>query len=289
MTATVTYPDVTLRLPGHDLAGAITYDHRTQRLQLTHLDGETEVLSIDLVLDGYVARPGEVFVKDWSEHVGLTDALTLAGIVAPSEHLEVGPFRSRAYRVRVLGPMGGAPMTSITADTTPRVWPGCLNCYNNGRLVGRWVDCTDADNVTLDFIHEGTGGPYEGCEEIWCLDHENIPQRGEMGLSEAAEWGRAYSEVGPERWPAFCAWVESGAYAGDGDTPSVPDFEEACQGQWDSFREYAEQLTENIRLTDGWPEEARRYFDWDAWTRDLRHDYTVADAPDGGVFVFRNS
>ena len=31
-----------------------------------------------------------------------------------------------------------------------------------------------------------------------------------------------------------------------------------------------------------------RYFNWDAWTRDLGFDYTAAPAPAGGVFVFRN-
>ena len=38
---------------------------------------------------------------------------------------------------------------------------------------------------------------------------------------------------------------------------------------------------------DGWPEEAKCFFDWDAWIHDLEFDYTVADAVDSGVFVFR--
>ena len=38
---------------------------------------------------------------------------------------------------------------------------------------------------------------------------------------------------------------------------------------------------------EGRPEEAKRYFDWDAWIRDQEFDYTVADAVDSGVFVFR--
>lgn len=39
---------------------------------------------------------------------------------------------------------------------------------------------------------------------------------------------------------------------------------------------------------DGWPEEAQRYFNWEAWTRDLKFEYTVADAPDGGFFIYRS-
>lgn len=181
-------------------------------------------------------------------------------------------------------------MTVTITDTTPRVWPACLNCHNNGRLVGQWVDCADAANVTLAALHEGAGGPSVGCEEIWCLDHENLPVSGEMSLAAAARWGECYQKVGPDLWPAVCAWVSSGCYTAEGtwDIPNLSDFEEAYQGQWDTFREYAEQLADDIRLTDGWPDEAQRYFNWDAWTRDQRFDYTVADAPDGGVFVFRN-
>lgn len=104
--STTTYPNVRLRQGDLDLTGTLTYDHRAQRLEIAYPDGETEALSIDLLLQGYVAFPGEAFVKDWSEHAGLTDALVMAGIVSVVERVEVGPFRSRAYRVRVLEPVG---------------------------------------------------------------------------------------------------------------------------------------------------------------------------------------
>ena len=39
---------------------------------------------------------------------------------------------------------------------------------------------------------------------------------------------------------------------------------------------------------EDWPEEAQRYFNWEAWIHDLKFDYMVADAPDGEVFVFSN-
>ena len=94
-------------------------------------------------------------------------------------------------------------MAVTTTDFTPRVWPGCLSCYNSGRLVGHWVDCVGADTVTLQAIHEGTGGPFPGCEEIWCLDIENVPVGREIGLDEAAEWGRVFTEAPSDRnqWP----------------------------------------------------------------------------------------
>lgn len=138
------------------------------------------------------------------------------------------------------------------------MWPACLNCYNNGRHVSQWVDCTDAADRTIESLHEGSGEPLADSEEIWCLDHENIPIKGEMGLAEAARWGETYDEADPEQWSAICALMKSGCYTaeGTGDIPSLPDFEETYQGRWGSFREYAGQLADVIRLTDGWSEEA---------------------------------
>ncbi|MFW0178323.1 antirestriction protein ArdA [Rothia sp. P7208] len=89
-------------------------------------------------------------------------------------------------------------MTITITDIAPRVWPACLNCYNNGRLVGQWIDCTEAADVTIESLHDGFGGPYEGCQEIWCPNHENLPIKGEMSLAEAVRWGEAYEESDPE-------------------------------------------------------------------------------------------
>ncbi|MCV7456633.1 MULTISPECIES: hypothetical protein [Micrococcus] len=98
----VTFPGVTLFLPDGVMTGDLTYDARTSQLAITYADGETEVLSIDLTLEGYVAAPGEALIKDWSEHSGFTAALVDAGIVMRVETLQIGPFDSRAYRVLVL-------------------------------------------------------------------------------------------------------------------------------------------------------------------------------------------
>lgn len=173
----------------------------------------------------------------------------------------------------------------MTTDTTPRVWIGCLACYNGGHLIGEWFDAVAADEVTTYDIH----GRASSHDEMWVMDHENIPVRGELDPLAAAEWGRVYTEVGPEYWPALCAWVESGDYVTEGDTdlPSIFEFEERYCGAWDNLQEYAEQLADDIGLLADVPEEIARYFDWSAWTRDLGFDYSTCDDPDGGVFVFR--
>ncbi|MFJ3313432.1 antirestriction protein ArdA [Micrococcus endophyticus] len=64
-----------------------------------------------------------------------------------------------------------------TGMGTPRVWLACLACYNDGALVGRWLDCTDVEDTTLANLHEGSGRPYAACEEVWVLDHEGTAAR----------------------------------------------------------------------------------------------------------------
>lgn len=179
--------------------------------------------------------------------------------------------------------------TTLTTDTTPRAWIGCLACYNAGRLVGEWFDAETAHEVTLAGVHGGAEFVPADCEELWVMDHENIPVGNEMSPQEASEWGRAIASVPEDERPALCAWVASGDYAaeGTGDIPSVSDFEESYAGHWDSFREYAENLAEEIGLLAEAPEDLASYFNWDGWARDLAMDYATARAEDGGVYVFR--
>lgn len=174
---------------------------------------------------------------------------------------------------------------------TPHVWIGCLECYNSGRLVGDWYDAIEAGDITTSQLH-GQVIPAEAHEELWVLDLDgDWPVRREMDPAEAQRWGEIHEEVGDVQWPALCAWVRSGSYVAEGDTdyPVLSDFEERYAGEWSTFREYAEQLADDIGLLTDVPESLQPYFDWASWTRDLKYDYNVESAPDGGgVFVFRD-
>ena len=175
-------------------------------------------------------------------------------------------------------------MTTLTT-VRPSVWIGCLACYNEGILNGRWFPAEDADEATPDDLHQNPTHH----DELWVFDHEGFPVgTGEMSPTTAVQWGELFDEVGEVQWSALLAWVETGYYIAAGDNlPSASDFEERYCGCWESFADYATQLAEDIGLIDGWPEEAQRYFNWAAWIHDLKFDYTVADAVDSGVFVFR--
>ena len=180
---------------------------------------------------------------------------------------------------------------SVPAPTPPlQAWVGCISCYNNGYLIGRWVDAIDADTVTVADLHKGLEKrPYMAfCEELWCLDHE-LPQRGEMSPARATAWGERLAEIDEVQLPAFLAWIRTGAHVVDADDlPIVSDFEDRFCGEWPGFREYADEQLEDLGVLRDAPEELVRYFDFDAYARDLAYDYTTADAEGGGIFVFRD-
>lgn len=91
-------------LPNLTLTGKVEYDPGLQALTITDpATDEEEVLSVNLTDYGYIAFPGEVFVKDWSEHQGLPAALEQAGIATVKAPITVGPFGSTAYRMRLTG------------------------------------------------------------------------------------------------------------------------------------------------------------------------------------------
>lgn len=176
--------------------------------------------------------------------------------------------------------------TRQTDDNEPRVWIGCLACYNGGGLVGNWVAARDAAGVTPERLH----GRPTAHEELWCFDTENLPLSRELSPAEAAEWGALLAEVDEWQHDALAAWVRSGDYVAQGhsDLPSLPDFEERYAGEWDSFDDYAAGLFDELGYASEVPEQLTPYFDLRAWSRDLMYNYASHHAPGGGVFVFRS-
>lgn len=177
--------------------------------------------------------------------------------------------------------------------TTPRVWVGCPYCYGCGDLVGRWVNGTEADTITVEQVHRRpmTAAEVEQHAELWCMDREGYPSHlGEMSNSEAQQWAEVITSVEDHLQPALTAWVESGSYVAqvDTDLPCVEDFTERYCGQWDDFSDHAHNLAEDIGLLDGVPESVATYFDLDSFSRDLAYDYTVLDSSHGTVWVYQN-
>ncbi|MDO5865201.1 MULTISPECIES: hypothetical protein [Paenarthrobacter] len=82
------------------LTGTLHHDDARRALVLLTDEGP-ERISVNLEAYGLVAEPGRVFVKDWSEHVGLAERLQQAGLVRIVRSVAVGPFASTAHEVEV--------------------------------------------------------------------------------------------------------------------------------------------------------------------------------------------
>lgn len=93
---------VELPLEHVTLTGAVEHDPSQNALAITYPDtGQSEVLAVNRTAYGYVAFPGEAFVKDWSEHGGLAAAIQAAGIVTATKRITVDPFECTPYRMRL--------------------------------------------------------------------------------------------------------------------------------------------------------------------------------------------
>lgn len=173
-----------------------------------------------------------------------------------------------------------------TTTTTPRAWIGCLACYNNGRLRGQWIDAetaaaeVDADAITYGgqatprTYPSGSAGVFcKAChgDEFDVFDYENVP-RSCAGIRSFYDNANYLAEAGSdllERLQILSGWL-----GGDLTLEELATYDEDnyC-GQWARFQDYAEHLADEIGLLGEMPETLSHYFDWEAWSRDLEHDY----------------
>ena len=174
-------------------------------------------------------------------------------------------------------------MTTNTNDT-PRIYVASLSDYNNGILHGVWIDVSgkDAEDIQGEIYTMLEASPsaarYGEQAEEWAIhDHEGF-----YGLLEENDSiGRAVELAGilEEHGEAYAKYLEYfGSHWG-----TVADFEERYLGEWDSEREYAENLVEDLGLLAGVPDTLARYFDIDAYAHDLfLGEYVFLD---GYVFI----
>lgn len=192
-------------------------------------------------------------------------------------------------------------------DDIPRVWVGCLGCYNAGNLAGGWFDASDAPtDVTAWNASDADKGwtwashMIEHHEELWVFDHENFHGllSGECSPMEAQRLAQLLDESGnPEAFGAYADNVGR-EYA------TIEGFEESFCGEYEREEDYAREMAEEMGafdpsnyvdsynesrtdISDRWPFTC---IDWDHAWRELRigGDNWSAPAPNYNVFIFRS-
>lgn len=175
---------------------------------------------------------------------------------------------------------------------TPKVWIGCLACYNGGALVGEWFDALDCVEESESFMdrhpyHRSNVDPHE---ETWVMDHEGFGGllMGECSPMEAQAIAQAIDDLpGYVDVEAFALYAE--LFTG-GTLPEVSDFEEHYHGVWDSEQDYAMTFAEDTGAIDPkkemhWPYTS---IDWESATRELFMDMHSEPATGGGYHIFSN-
>lgn len=169
-----------------------------------------------------------------------------------------------------------------TVEEWPRGWFGSLGSYNAGRLVGEWFDLSaDADEIweaIRDVMKRGEG------DEWFMADCEYLPGflRGENpNIETLAEYVEGLEKADTDGMPGFlylaiCDHYEkivdtSGdlTWFGDGEIRDYSDLALAWVEQMGS-------LGEALGCGEV-PDELERYFDWDAYGREMAWDYPIIE------------
>ncbi len=161
---------------------------------------------------------------------------------------------------------------------TMRVYVGTYAKYNNGNLFGKWLDLED---------YSDKGEFIEACKELHA-DEEDP----ELMFQD---WEGIPSDMVGESWVAPETWELLDAF-NNHDEDAVrayikcfgewdkSDFQDRYKGQYDSWRDFAEEFVDEAGYLDEMPEHLRNYFDYDAYARDLKYDFCEED----GYYFWNN-
>jgi antirestriction protein len=202
--------------------------------------------------------------------------------------------------------------------TTPQAWIGCLSSYNAGRLIGEWVDATDADEMyeaqkrvaatAVKAAKEAKEYPvYFGePEEFFIADYDGFGDLAStLGEYPSYETVARIGALIEEHGEAFIGFIDTC----EPDLESVDEdaFHEAYRGEWDSEEAFSMDQATELGLGGiqaHWPkptqygyshdehinviEALENYIDWEKVAReDFRHGPMASrPASGGGIYVY---
>ena len=174
----------------------------------------------------------------------------------------------------------------ISSDDTPKVWVGEWSLYNEGRLIGEWVDLSNFDSgaEVMDYIQslleKWTKETGQLREEYAVLDYENFPRSlysENMGEGSFDKVIRAYKFSVENNVPMEVV----GQIISEYDIDDLEEwFGDRYAGQFDSDTDlaywYVDEMLGGVENLDKNTQEM--YFDYEAFGRDLAiNDYRDID------------
>ncbi len=184
--------------------------------------------------------------------------------------------------------VGGAHPERHEDDETdpPAIYVASLADYNAGRLHGIWIDATqDLATINGQIAEMLNRSPEPGAEEIAIHDYTNF---GGWQLSEyeSVHSVKAVADAITEHGEAVTHWID---YLGAPADEAIESFTDAYVGNWETMREYAEELADAIGVevsVDPPSWETYVKIDYDAVARDLDFEMHIGQAKDGSIYVF---
>ena len=158
---------------------------------------------------------------------------------------------------------------------TPRVWVGCLACYNNGNLVGRWMEVDELeDELTPASVGCRNTSEDCPCEELWIFDHDGFCGlvKGEPSFDEAIRAVEALRsiETSLPHLPVevVVEWLDDRG----SDLDSLDELCDRAIYSGESVIDIAQEFAEQ---TDSIPDRLWSYIDWEHYAREMfAYDYS---------------
>ncbi|GLU51550.1 antirestriction protein [Dyadobacter frigoris] len=179
-------------------------------------------------------------------------------------------------------------------SNTPKIYVGTYGMYNSGSLFGKWFDLSDYANAEEFYKDCYEYHRNEFLPELMFQDWECIPGFliSECSLHEDTfVYFESVAEMDDQRVEAFelyCSNIISWPANGNDLDETLEGFNEVYQGYYggamkDPKTEFAYQYIEDIGLLEGVPQMLERYFDYEAFGRDMfLGDYTEYE---GHIFL----
>jgi antirestriction protein len=174
-----------------------------------------------------------------------------------------------------------AQLKEVPEIDTPRIYVACLASYNNGILHGAWIDAVNGVDAMRDGINAMLkASPMPNAEE-WAI-HDSVW----IDLNECDNLERVHD---------IAMFIEEHGELGyelmkmnGGNVPySIEMLEDHYHGEWDSKRDFVYDLVESCGYLDGASETIKRYFDYEAFERDLFiSDYDDIYISGSGYHIF---
>ena len=173
-----------------------------------------------------------------------------------------------------------------------KIYVASLSDYNAGILHGAWFDLSEYEDalelyeaIKKQVLETSPTAKAEGLElteEYAIHDYDGIypDNLGEYeNLDYLMDIQNCLNQCATsEDEEAFCTWLNE-----IGNKPDYDSFETSYCGKYESKEDYTYQYIEDTGLLSDMPEWMQKYFDYEAFTRDLFLDYTMIDG-----YVFRD-